>query len=333
MTSILAANPAGAPRHSARKPPGTATIRLVRREPLAEGVVRLTFEDPDGCRLPPWTPGSHIDLILPTGAVRHYSLCGDRWDGFRYQVAVLREQDGRGGSAWIHDHAREGDLFDFGGPRNHFPLVPATEYLFVAGGIGITPLMPMIDQARRTSTSWRLLYGGRRRSTMAFAAEFASRYPNQVTLAPHDEVGLPDIAAWLGAPEAGTRVYTCGPVGLLDAVQNACEGWPSHYLHSEQFVARPQAGAADRPFELDLWRSGRALQVAAGQSILDALNVAGVSVLSSCHQGTCGTCELGVIEGTPDHRDSVLNEHDRAAGDCIISCVSRAAGDRLVLDI
>ena len=116
-------------------------------------------------------------------------------------------------------------------------------------------------------------------------------------------------------------------------MQNACDGWPSHYLHSERFVAQPQAEATDQPFTVDLRRSDLSLHVAAGQSILDALNVAGVSVLSSCHQGTCGTCELGVIAGTPDHRDSVLNEHDRSAGDCIISCVSRAAGDRLVLDI
>lgn len=318
---------------SARRAPGTAALRLIAKTPLSDDVVGLTFEDARGDRLAPWTPGSHIDLVLPTGAVRQYSLCGDRYDGFRYQVAVLREQDGRGGSSWIHEHAREGDELEYGGPRNHFPLVPADDYLFVAGGIGITPLVPMIEQAVATGVEWRLLYGGRRRTTMAFAQQLVERFGERITIAPHDEVGKPDLPRWLGEPQSRTRVYVCGPAGLIEAVRAACDGWPPYSFHSERFVAAVDSDAADKPFEIELARSGCRLEVAAGRSILDTLNEAGVTVLSSCRQGTCGTCEVPVLRGTPDHRDSVFSDVDREAGDCIITCVSRAQSDSLALDI
>lgn len=313
--------------------PEGSTLRLTSRQDVAEGVVKLTLEDHHGRRLAPWTPGSHIDLILPNGLVRQYSLCGDRYDAFKYEVAVLREPNSRGGSAWIHDHAQPGASFDFGGPRNLFPLVPAEQYLFIAGGIGITPLLPMIEQVAGSGASWKMLYGGRARRSMAFADGLVQRFGNAVEVFPQDEFGFPDIPGWLGSYAKGTRVYVCGPGGLLDAVARACESWPSYARHSERFVAASNSDAENHPFEVELARSGTVLQVSSRQTVLEVLSQAGKTVLSSCRQGTCGTCEIRVLAGVPDHRDSVLSDDDRRAGDCLMTCVSRAAGQRIVLDL
>lgn len=313
--------------------PEGSTLRLLAREDVAEGVVKLTLADHRGRRLAPWTPGSHIDLILPNGAVRQYSLCGDRFDAFQYEIAVLREPSGRGGSAWIHENARPGDVFDFGGPRNLFPLVPATRYLFIAGGIGITPLLPMTKQVELAGICWRMLYGGRSERSMAFVDVLVDKYGDKVQPMPQDHVGIPDIAGWIGAPDPQTRVYVCGPGGLLAAVSRACENWPAHSMHSERFVASNAADAENKPFKAELRKSGRIVQVGARQTLLDVLAADGISVLSSCRQGTCGTCEVRVLEGIPDHRDSVLSDDDRHAGDCMMACVSRASGPRIVLDV
>ncbi|MBW0113757.1 PDR/VanB family oxidoreductase [Pseudonocardia abyssalis] len=310
----------------------TGALRVVARCQVADDVLAVTLADPHGDRLPPWTPGAHLDLLLPTGLVRQYSLCGDRWDGHHYRIAVLRVIDGRGGSAWIHDHLREGDVLPFGGPRNHFPMAPSTRYLFVAGGIGITPLLPMIDQAVRSERPWRLLYGGRRRTSMAFLDRLEA-LGGQVEVAAQDEVGVPDVAAWLGAPDPGATVYGCGPAGLLDATAAACAQWRPQALRTERFVAEVQDRAEDHPFTVVLRRSGTRLRIDPGTSVLDGLRDAGVAVLTSCRQGTCGTCEVAVLDGLPDHRDSVLDAVDREAGDSMMVCVSRARTDSLTLDL
>ncbi|GHC79353.1 ferredoxin [Nocardiopsis terrae] len=316
---------------------GTAaalSLRVARRAEVADGVVSLTLTRPDGGRLPDWTPGAHVDLVLPGGFTRQYSLCGDRWDAHSYRVAVLREPGGRGGSAFVHEHVREGDLLGLGGPRNNFALAPAREYHFVAGGIGITPLIPMITQAELLGVPWRLLYGGRTRSSMAFAGELARAHGDRVRLLPEDECGRPDLADWLPGPAPGAKVYACGPGGLLDAVRGACDRWPPGQVRTERFVA---AAAADstggREFEVELRRSGTRLTVGRDQTLLQALAGAGTQVLSSCRQGLCGTCETTVLDGVPDHRDSILDETDRAAGDCMFVCVSRSHSERLVLDL
>ncbi|MEW2357098.1 PDR/VanB family oxidoreductase [Spirillospora sp. NPDC029432] len=314
---------------SAADPP--AEVRVTAKTPVADGVVALTLARPDGGRLPDWTPGAHVDLVLPGGLTRQYSLCGDRWDARSYRVGVLREPAGRGGSAFVHDELREGDLVGIGGPRNNFRLVPAERYLFIAGGIGITPLLPMIVQAELLGIGWRLLYGGRTRASMAFLDELAP-YGDKVAVVPQDEHGLLDLAAWLPDP-AGTKVYCCGPGALLDAVERRCAGWPPGLLRTERFVAAARRSAVDGAFEVELRRSGRTLTVGPRQSLLQALGEAGVPVLSSCRQGLCGTCETTVLDGVPDHRDSLLDDAERAAGDCMFVCVSRAAGDRLVLDL
>ncbi len=320
------------PTPMARHARGMDTLEVTEKTEVADGVVSLVLAHPDGLRLPDWTPGSHVDLVLPDGTVRQYSLCGDRWDPHTYRVGVLREPDGRGGSAFVHDELRVGDRVGVGGPRNHFPLVPSQRYLFIAGGIGITPLLPMIRQATVLGAEWDLVYGGRRRASMAFVDELGS--PGRVHLVPEDEQGLIDLPAWLGTPRDGVRVYCCGPAPLLDAVEKACAGWPPHSLRVERFTAQEQgAPVRSTPFAVELARSGATVTVDPSVSVLEAVRAAGADVLSSCREGTCGTCETGVVAGVPDHRDSILDDADRAAGDCMFVCVSRSIGDRLVLDL
>ncbi|WP_443077990.1 PDR/VanB family oxidoreductase [Streptomyces sp. NBC_01450] len=306
----------------------------------------LTLAHPDGARLPDWTPGSHIDLVLPDGTTRQYSLCGDRWDAHTYRVAVLREPAGRwgsprssesesgGGSAQVHDRLRPGDRVGVGGPRNHFPLVPSEKYLFIAGGIGITPLLPMVHQAELLGVDWQLLYGGRTRASMAFHEELTEAHGERVHVVPQDELGLLDLAAWLGTPRPDTKVYCCGPAPLLAAVEAACAAWPPYVLRVERFTAAARtAPTREEPFEVELRRMGRTVTVTPEVSVLEAVRRVGADVLSSCEQGTCGTCLTPVLEGQPDHRDSVLADHERAANDCMFLCVSRSCGDRLVLDL
>jgi ferredoxin-NADP reductase len=248
-------------------------------------------------------------------------------------VGVLREPASRGGSAFVHDELAPGDTVAIGGPRNNFPLVPAERYLFVAGGIGFTPLLPMVHQADLLGADWRLLYGGRTRGSMAFLGELA-RYGDRVTVCPQDEYGLLDLDGPLGEPDWARKVYCCGPEPLLAAVERRCAGWPPGLLRTERFVPKDQgAPVRAEAFEVALARSGRSVTVQPGQSVLDAVARLGVPVLSSCRQGTCGTCETGVVDGVPDHRDSILDDAERAAGDCMFPCVSRARTDRLVLDL
>ncbi|MFI2436169.1 PDR/VanB family oxidoreductase [Streptomyces sp. NPDC018693] len=295
----------------------------------ADGVRSIVLRHPLGEHLPAWEPGAHIDLLLAPGLERQYSLCGDPADRSSWRIAVLREPDGRGGSTYVHEQLGSGEKVRVRGPRNHFPLRPAPRYRFVAGGIGITPIVPMLAAAEAAGADWSLLYGGRTRRSMAFTGELA-RYGDRVTLAPQDETGLLDLDRVLDDLPAGTLVYCCGPGPLLDAVERRC---PPGALHIERFQARPQQHAADGEFEVELARSGRTLTVAADVSVLDAVREAGVEVLYSCAEGTCGTCETDVLDGTPEHRDSVLTAEERAAGETMMICVSRCAGKRLVLDL
>jgi len=296
----------------------------------AQDVALLTLTSPSGA-LPPWTPGAHIDLILDDdgdATTRQYSLCGPLTDPGSYRIAVLKAPESRGGSTAVHG-LREGDTVRIRGPRNHFPLVTAPRYLFVAGGIGITPILPMIEEADVAGADWSLHYGGRSRASMAFCPELA-RHGDRVHLVPQDEAGLLDLAGILGATPPGTVVYCCGPEPLLAAMEQACT---QHVLHLERFSAKPRDETTqDESFDLVLQRSGRTLRVPPDQTVLETMRAAGVSVLASCLEGTCGTCEQGVLDGEVDHRDSVLDEDEQAANDCMMVCVSRARGPRLVLD-
>ncbi len=310
---------------------------LERKETLADGVVRLTLRNPDGQPLPAWEPGAHVDLVLTQDLVRQYSLCGDPQDSSAWQVAVLREQSGRGGSRHVHDTLTEGRSVRVRGPRNHFPLVDAKRYLFLAGGIGITPILPMIAQIAAAGREWQLVYGGRTRSSMAFRDELETRYPGHVEIRPQDECGLLDLPTLLAEPgkdAADTAIYCCGPEPLLLAVEQRCTDRPAGALHVERFA--PKTGATGGPheaFEVELAQSGTVLEVPAGRSVLDIVEESGVPVLSSCQEGTCGTCETTVLAGQPDHRDSVLTEEERDTGDAMMICVSRSCTPRLVLDL
>lgn len=310
-----------------------ARLRVQSKTAAADGVVAVELVAADGGRLKDWTPGSHIDLVLPNGMTRQYSLCGDRWDPRQYRLGVLREPGGSGGSAYVHDALEVGDVVGAGGPRNNFPLVPSPEYLFVAGGIGITPLLPMVRQAELLGARWRLLYGGRTRAAMAFLDELDA-CGDRVEVRPQDEHGLLDLPGFLGAPRPGVTIYACGPAPLLDAVEHTCSAWPPHTLRTERFVGDNSAAPARAaPFEVELARTGGSVTVATEASVLDALADAGVDVLSSCRQGTCGTCETTVLAGRPEHRDAILEDHERTADDCMFVCVSRSLSDRLVLDL
>ncbi|MEU6432073.1 PDR/VanB family oxidoreductase [Microbispora sp. NPDC046973] len=318
-------------------------VKVAGKTPAAEGVVLLRLVRPDGGPLPAWTPGAHVDLLLGPGLVRQYSLCGDPGDSSVFEVAVLREPGGRGGSAYVHDRLAEGDTIRVRGPRNRFGLAESPRYLFVAGGIGITPILPMIEEAARRGCDWRLVYGGRTRASMAFADRLVRRHPGRVELCPQDETGLLDLDALFGVPRADTLVYCCGPEPLLAAAQERCASWPKGALRVERFVPTARSGAgttegtaegaAGGAFEVELALTGTTLTVPEGRSILEVVEEAGVSVLSSCREGTCGTCETAVLGGVPDHRDDLLTEEEREAGDVMFICVSRARSPRLVLEL
>lgn len=306
---------------------------ITQRTPVSDSVVELTLQRRNGGRLPDWAPGAHIDLILPSGRVRQYSLCGDRWQAHQYRIAVQRDPHGSGGSQEIHDQLRVGDRVRFGGPRNNFRLAPATEYRFIAGGIGITPLLPMIQQAEHLNIPWRLLYLGRDQQRMAYR-QLASRYPNQITVHTSGHGHRASVKQWLGTPDPHTLVYACGPEHLLDALPDECAVLPPSQLRLERF----SSPLADVPvsresFDIVLSRSGRRITAKSSDSVVNVLSDAGVEVITSCSRGVCGTCEVGVVEGQVDHRDALLDDDERARNDCMFPCVSRSLSDALVLDL
>ena len=316
--------------------PDTLDVVVLDKDSVADGIVRLTLARPDHDLLPPWEPGAHIDLHVggPPALIRQYSLCSSPADRHRYQVAVLREPASRGGSSYIADELEPGDTVSVGAPRNHFALVPSPRYLFIAGGIGITPIVPMIEAADAAGAEWTLVYGGRTRTSMAFAHDLLEARGPRVVLCPQDEYGLLDLDELLATPANGTAVYCCGPGPLLDAVDAASRHWPTGSLHTERFapVARTAPTGGDTDFEVEFAQSGVALTVPADRSIIDVADEAGVPIVYSCEEGTCGVCETAVLLGEPDHRDSVLTDDERRTGDRMMICVSRAKSAKLVLD-
>ncbi|HEV7212658.1 MAG TPA: PDR/VanB family oxidoreductase [Blastococcus sp.] len=308
-------------------------LRVGRRTTGAEGVVVLDLRDRAGADLPEWSAGAHVDLRLPGGLTRQYSLCGDPAERDVWRIGVLREPESRGGSAHVHEQLVEGAEVEVRGPRNHFPLLPAPHYVFVAGGIGITPILPMIAAADAAGAAWELHYGGRSRRSMAFL-ESLETLSGHLTLHPQDEVGLIDLDAILGTPRPDTLVYCCGPEPLLQAVEQRCAGWAPGALHLERFAPKDVGEPVlTGSFEVELSLSGLSLTVPPEKSVLQAVEEAGVSVLSSCQEGTCGTCETTVLSGEVDHRDSLLTPDEQAANDTMFICVSRAACPRLVLEL
>lgn len=301
----------------------------------ADGILSIELAHPDGSPLPAWRPGAHID-VHTGGHVRQYSLCSDPADPGHWRIGVLREPASRGGSAHLHTHLRPGQTLHVQGPRNHFELdttADATGYLFIAGGIGITPILAMVREAARTGTPWRLVHGGRTRTSMAFGAELAAlaELPGgTVEFVPQDEHGHPDLDNLTADLAPGTQVYCCGPEPLLAAVEERCPG-----ARTERFAAptAPPRDGEDTGFDIVCSRTGRTVEVGPDTSVLDALESAGITVASSCRDGICGTCETKVLEGTPDHRDFLLTDSERESGASMMLCVSRARTPRLVLDL
>ena len=305
------------------------------RRDEADDVVSLTLGRADGGELPRWSPGAHVDVALADGLTRQYSLCSDPDDRLRWRIGVLREPDGRGGSRYVFDKLHGGDIVEVGEPRNHFALEPAPHHVFVAGGIGITPILPMIARVDAAGADWSLLYGGRSRSSMAFVDELP-RDDGRVTLAPQDETGLLDLDGLLAAPRPDTLVHACGPGPMLDAVAAAMTAWPAGALRIERFTPREvELPGADEAFEVEFRTSGVTATVPPDRSILAVAEEAGIVADWSCREGTCGTCETSLLAGRAEHRDAVLTDEERDAGSTMMICVSRAERGcaRLRLDL
>ncbi|MEU8782780.1 PDR/VanB family oxidoreductase [Streptomyces sp. NPDC048637] len=306
------------------------------RDEVAE-VRSFELVHPAGAALPKWAPGAHIDVLVTDadpGMVRQYSLCGDPDDSGRYRFAVLREENGRGASRFLHESVTAGSQLLVRAPRNNFPLVSAPHYLFIAGGIGITPVLPMVRTAHEQGAEWDLFYGGRRRERMAFLPDLDG-YGARVRVLPEDEHGLLPLAGILAAAGPDTAVYCCGPEPLLAAVERLWDERRVGTLHIERFQPRPQepSAAPDKGFDVRVASTGATVRVGPEQSIMDALGTVGIDVPSSCREGTCASCETTVLAGEVEHRDSVLSEEERATGETMMLCVSRARSPQLVLDL
>ncbi|WP_175697402.1 PDR/VanB family oxidoreductase [Burkholderia ambifaria] len=317
----------------------TLTVRVARKWQEARDICGFEFVRDDGSPLPRFDAGAHIDVHLPGGLVRQYSLCNHPAHGDRYQIAVLRDADGRGGSRAIHDEVRQGDTVRIGLPRNQFPLAPdAPHHLLLAGGIGVTPILCMAERLFSSGIPFDMHYCARSTDRMAFVERInAAGFHDRTRF--HVDDGDPaqrfDLASVLAAAPDGTHLYVCGPRGFMDAVLNAARerGWADERLHYEFFGGAVASSSADRAFQVRIASSGKVIDVPAECTVVAALAANGVEVLTSCEQGVCGTCVTRVLEGEPDHRDSYLTEAEQAAGDQFMPCCSRSRSDLLVLDL
>jgi ferredoxin-NADP reductase len=310
-------------------------LRVQQKTFEAEGVTSLTLVDPSGNPLPTWKPGAHLALHLPNGLVREYSMCSDPNDPTRWTVAVLRTADSRGGSSYIHESLPVGTHLAVDGPRNAFHLEDGPKHFLIAGGIGITPILPMVRELEERGADWSLLYTGRSRQTMAFLAEVNGLPRERVHVHIDDENGCyPDLKGILHAQDPRTLVYCCGPALLMDAVAGAMED-PS-LLRLERFKAPERVVSEDKSdeaFDVVLQSTGERIHVGPQESVLAALEGAGVPVESSCTEGICGTCETRVVSGDVDHRDFLLSAEEHEANGTMMVCVSRCRSRELVLDL
>ena len=313
-------------------------VRVQRKSAEAQDIVSLELVRADGGELPGFGAGSHIDVHLPGGLVRQYSLCNHAAERHRYRIAVLREPRSRGGSAAVHEQVREGDLLTISAPRNLFGLQDAPRTLLLAGGIGITPLLCMAQRLAGWGADFEMHYAARSAARTAFAAEIAaSGFAQRVHL--HHDDGPEGqklrCAELLAQVDGGTHLYVCGPAGFIDHVVGTAkaQGWPAGQVHTEYFAAPVQDTGGDQPFEVRLASTGQTWPVARDQSIVQALRAQGVEIMVSCEQGVCGTCLTRVLEGVPEHRDCYLTDEEKAANDQFLPCCARAKTPLLVLDL
>jgi phthalate 4,5-dioxygenase reductase subunit len=310
-------------------------LRVARAATIARNIRLLELRDPSGADLPAFAAGAHVGVTAPNGKRRRYSLCNDPAERWHFEIAVKRDAGGHGGSVSMADHVGEGDLLEVDAPRNAFELVPrAQSFLFIAGGIGITPIASMVRQLAREGTRrFRLYYCTRSPEETAFRDELSAE-PFRSSVVIHHDGGDParalDLWPLLEKP-ASAHVYCCGPRPLLEAVRDMTGHWPASAVHFESFV---DAAAAQRPedraFTVVLARSGARIEVPPGRSILEAMRAGGHAAPSSCESGTCGTCRTALVSGDPDHRDMVLTEEERAGQ--IMICVSRARSAEIAID-
>lgn len=321
----------GEPRRSAIA--RSMTVESMVEE--ADDIRVLSLVDVHGRRLPTWSPGAHVEIEV-NGLSRQYSLCGDPADTGRYQIAVYNDPDGRGGSRYIHEQLAVGDVLRLRGPRTHFRLDPEAErVVFLAGGIGITPLIAMADLAKSRGIDYRIHYCGRQRSAMAFLRRALRDHGDRLHLHVSAEGTRADLEALFRNPEPGTRVYACGPERMLSALDTATADWPEDAVHVEHFGSSEQLLDPDneREFDVELTDSRLTVRVPADKTVLKALREANVDVPSDCEEGLCGTCEVPVLDGAVDHRDRVLTKRERGANDRMMACCSRALGDRITVGL
>jgi ferredoxin-NADP reductase len=314
----------------------TRNVVVAGRRTVAADVVEITLSDPSGQALGSWSAGAHIDVELPSGLIRQYSLCGRPGSTDAYTIAVLRDKAGRGGSVEVHERLVEGATVTIRGPRNHFELGEAKYYLFLAGGIGITPMLAMARQAASAGIPWTMHYGGRSRATMAYLSELAEIPGGNTHVVPQDEQGLPQFSTAIRELADGGAVYACGPEPMLRAVERLSdELLRPGTLHLERFGAKDgePVDTAGAGFEVELAESGVTLRVEPDARLIDVVRTVVPHVPFSCEEGYCGSCETRVLCGLPDHRDQVLSDEERAANDTMMICVGRSLTPKLVLDL
>lgn len=317
----------------------TLSVRVARK--AAEALDINTFElvAVDGGPLPAFSAGSHVDVQLPDGLTRQYSLCNDPKETHRYLIGVLRDPASRGGSRAMHEQVQEGQVLQISAPKNHFGLAhDARRSLLLAGGIGVTPILCMVERLAITGADFEMHYSTRSRERTAFHERIvSSAYAPRVQFHFDDGAAAQklDLATLLAAPQAGVHLYVCGPKGFMDAVLNTAraQGWPEDQLHYEFFGAEVAKSESDASFEIKLASSGRIITVPSDMTVTKALSQAGVEIMMSCEQGVCGTCLTRVLEGVPDHKDSYLTPEEQAANDQFLPCCSRSKTPRLVLDL
>lgn len=308
--------------------------RVLQMRMESEGVISVELAAQDGAQLPAYEPGAHIDVHLPNGLVRSYSLCGN--DPRSYRIGVLKDRASRGGSAYIHEQLRVGAVIDISVPRNNFPLhAHAKHSVFIAGGIGITPILAMLRHLSRSRASIELIYAARTRQEAAFLGEIEALGIPTTLHFDNEQGSAPDIRGILSRYPADTHFYACGPASMLDAYEAVAQELGLDHCHMERFTSK-EIGASSQAresFRVILSRSGQSFDVTNGKSILDTLLDAGINVAHGCRQGICGTCKTSVLRGTPDHRDSVLSAKEHAAGNVMTVCVSGCQSEELVLDL
>ncbi len=333
---MTAPSPAPAPTPEAARSAGLIDVRLTAIEPVARDTNVYTFQRPDGGRLPPYQPGAHIDIHLPNGLIRQFSLLNPDADPESYVVGIKLDAASRGGSRYIFDELRVGHTLKISAPRNNFPLVENAEHVVLfAGGIGITPIWCMAQQLAAQNRSWKLYYSCRSRADMAFLATLEKFGPDSVVHLHFDEEAdgkFLDLAGAIAAAPPNAHFYCCGPNPMLKAFEAAAANRPRPHVHVEYFTPKAEA-ATSGGFWVELARSGEEYYIPEGKKILEVLYEAGVDVDYSCELGICGECVTRVISGIPEHRDSVLSEEEQAANDKVMICCCGSKSERLVLDM